>query len=125
MNKRPILLQGAMETEIEYFKEVISNLEKIELYGYDFYKGEIQGYPIIISKTKIGLIEASLATFIAITNFNPIAVINQGTAGACSKDLHTKDIVIGEKCININSYLTIRKRRNTRSLSIRMGITNI
>lgn len=104
--KRPILLQGAMEVEIDYLKKVITNLEKIELYGYEFFKGDFEGYPVVISKTKVGLIEASLATFIAITNFKPIAVINQGTAGACNKNLHTGDIVVGKKCININSFNT-------------------
>ena len=38
-----------------------------------------------------------------ITNFNPDMVINQGIAGAHRKDLHVGDIVIGEKCCNINS----------------------
>lgn len=113
---RPILLQGAMEVEIDYFKEVITDLEKIEIYGYEFYKGNLEEYPIIISKTKVGLIEASIATFIAITNFNPIAVINQGTAGACSKSLHIGDIVIGDKCININSFIT-KNREEKKGIS--------
>lgn len=108
-NKRPILLQGAMEVEINYFKEIIKDLEKIEIYGYEFFKGNFEGYPVIISKTKVGLVEASIATFIAITNFKPIAVINQGTAGACTKNLHIGDIVIGDKCININSFITKSK----------------
>lgn len=104
--KRPILLQGAMEVEINYFKEIITDLEKFTIYGYEFFKGNFEEYPIIISKTKVGLIEASIATFIGITNFNPILLINQGTAGACNKTMHVGDIVIGDKCININSFIT-------------------
>lgn len=109
-NKRPILLQGAMEIEINYFKEIITDLEEIKIHRYEFFKGNFEGYPIIISKTKVGLIEASLSTFIGIISFNPIIVINQGTAGACSKNLHTGDIVIGKKCININSFITNAKK---------------
>lgn len=107
--KRPILVQGAMDVEINYLKETIINLQEIELFGYKFYKGLYNNYPIIISKTNIGLIQAAVATFIAITNFNPVAVINQGTAGANSKDIHNHDIVIGDECININSYITSHK----------------
>lgn len=111
MNKqRPILLQGAMELEIKYFKEIISNLETIEIHGFKFFKGTYQDYPVIISKTNIGILESGLATYIGITNFHPIAVINQGTAGGYSEELHNYDIVIGEKSININSYIT--KNRN-------------
>lgn len=108
-NKRPILLQGAMEVEINYFKQTITDLEEIKIHGYEFFKGNFEGYPIIISKTKVGLIEASLSTFIGITNFNPIFIINQGTAGACGKNLHIGDIIIGEKCVNINSFVTKNK----------------
>lgn len=68
--------------------------------------------PVIISKTNVGLIESAISTYIGITNFNPRAVINQGTAGACSKDVHNYDIIIGEKCININSYITKPRKEN-------------
>lgn len=110
--KRPILLQGAMEVEIKYFKEIVSDLEEIEIYGYKFYKGRYEEYPVVISKTNVGLIEGAIATFIGITNFNPKAIINQGTAGGCSKNAHNYDIIVGEKCININSYIT-KKREET------------
>ena len=116
--KRPILLQGAMEVEINYFKEVITDIEEVTIYGYEFLKGNFEGYPIIISKTKVGLIEASIATFIGITNFNPILVINQGTAGACTKNLHIGDIVIGDKCININSYITKPRKEKQGSIPL-------
>lgn len=117
-NKRPILLQGAMEVEISNFKEVITDLEEITIYGYEFFKGNFEGYPIIVSKTKVGLIEASIATFIGITNFNPILVINQGTAGACNKTMHIGDIVIGDKCININSFITNAREEKQGSRSL-------
>jgi len=104
--KRPILVQGAMEIEVKHFKEIVSNLEEIEIHGYKFFKGMYKDYPIVISKTEIGILESGLATYIGITNFNPVAVINQGTAGGYSEELHRYDIVIGEKCINTNSYRT-------------------
>lgn len=116
--KRPILIQGAMEIEIGYLKEVVSNLEELGLYGYKFYKGVYEEYPVIISKTNIGLIESAIATFIGITNFNPVAVINQGTAGACTKDIRKGDIVIGSKCININSYITAFRAKEEGSLPL-------
>ncbi len=52
----------------------------------------------------IGAVNATTATTIGIMHFQPDIVINQGIAGAHRIDLHTGDIVIGEKCYNINSY---------------------
>ena len=39
-------------------------------------------------------------------------IINQGIAGAHKKDIHIGDIVIGEKCCNINSYSMPTKSEN-------------
>ncbi len=116
--RKPIIIQGAMDVEISYLKETISNVEETELYGYKFYKGLYNNYPIIISKTNIGLIQSAVATFIAVTNFKPLALINQGTAGANSINIHNHDIVIGNDCININSYITAHKELDKGSNSL-------
>ena len=42
--------------------------------------------------------------------YQSISIINFGIAGATDKNLHIKDIVIGEKCLNINSYRTPEKK---------------
>lgn len=118
IENKPILIQGAMETEITTIKEKMQNVEKIELYGYTFYKGEIKGYPIILSKTQVGLINVTSATIIGIINFSPIIIINQGIAGGITKDIHKGDIILGETCININSYQTPIKQEKEGSNSL-------
>ena len=42
-------------------------------------------------------------------NYNPEIILNVGLAGAHSADIHTGDIVIGEKCLNTGSYKTLKK----------------
>ena len=49
-----------------------------------FYKGTINDYPVVVSVTEIGMTNAAVATTLGIENFNPIAIINQGTAGGTS-----------------------------------------
>lgn len=71
---------------------------------YEFYEGTINNIKVVVSKTLVGTINATIATTIGITNFNPDIVINQGIAGAHLENLHVGDIVVGEKCCNINSY---------------------
>lgn len=104
--KRPILIQGAMQVEIAHLLEQIEEKVEIELYGYTFWKGTLEGYPVVISKTGIGSLHASIATTIAILEFRPSIILNQGIAGACRRDIHKFDVVIGAECVNTNCYKT-------------------
>ncbi len=104
MNKKVILIQGALDIEINYFLSKMENKENKAIAGYEFYMGFIKDVKVIISKTLIGEINASTATTIGIINFKPDIIINQGIAGAYRENLHRGDIIIGEKCCNINAY---------------------
>lgn len=104
MEKSPILLQVAMEVECSCLLKKIDHLVKREIGGYLFYEGMIRNYPVVISLSKVGLIEASSSLTIGIENYHPIAIINYGIAGATTRKLHVSDMVIGTNCVNINSY---------------------
>ena len=118
MEQKPILIQGAMEDEIATLKQNMQDLEEKNLYGYTFYQGKIENYPIILSKTKVGLIQVTAATLLGIVNFSPCIIINQGVAGGITKNVHKGDIVLGDTCININSYQTPYKEENEGSNSL-------
>lgn len=47
---------------------------------------------------------------LAIQNYQPICIINQGTAGGYGKEIHTKDLVIGKEVFNIMSAKTPYKK---------------
>lgn len=102
--RKPIIIQGAMEIEIEYLMKQLENVKKVNIQGYEFYEGAINNYPIVISKTNVGEVEMSVATLLGIINYSPIAIIVQGTAGAHDLSLYKHDIVVGTSCININSF---------------------
>lgn len=104
MKDKIILIQGAMDIEVEYLISQLKNMQISNIAGYEFYRGNIKDTELVISKTLIGTINATMATTIGIINFSPNLVINQGIAGAHRIDLHVGDIVIGEKCCNINTY---------------------
>lgn len=104
MDKKVILIQGAMDIEINYFLSKMKNKEEEIIAGYEFYKGFINDVKVIISKTLIGVMNSSMATTIGIIKFRPDIIINQGIAGAYRENLHIGDIIIGEKCRNINAY---------------------
>ena len=106
LKNKTILIEGATDIEIEYFLANIGSLEKQIILDYDYYIGNIGSNKIIISKTNVGVVSATIATTIGILNFKPDIVINQGIAGAHTRDLHVGDIVIGDKCVNIEAYKT-------------------
>ena len=106
MNKKPILIQTAMEIECQEILKKIDDLKEKEIQGYQFYEGVIEEYPVVVSLSKVGIIHTSASLSLAIMKYQPKAIINLGIAGATSQKIHKKDIVIGESCININSYRT-------------------
>lgn len=112
MKDKVILIQGALDIEIEYLVSKLNTIKTYNIAGYDFYEGKINGIKVIISRTLVGTINSTMATTIGIINFHPNIVINQGIAGSHRTDLHIGDIVIGEKCCNINAYkMPIKTRK--------------
>lgn len=111
-NRPPIIIQGAMEMEIEELLKVVNVKKEENMNGFKFYIGQINEYPVIISETQVGIINASMATLIAIQQYNPIVIINQGIAGAHVDYIHRNDIVVGEKSVNINAFITGIKNKN-------------
>lgn len=103
---KPIIIQGAMDVETENISAQLDNMEKITISGWDFYKGTINDYPVVISRTEIGMTNSAVATTLGIENFDPIAIINQGTAGGHDPELHQFDIVLGKNVVNFGAYKT-------------------
>ena len=112
MKYRTILIQGALDIEIQYLIDNLENKENLIISGYEFFIGCINNFKIIISKTLIGVVNSTISTTIGILKFNPDIVINQGIAGSHKSNIHIGDIVIGKKCCNINAYSMPSKGKN-------------
>lgn len=106
MEKRPIVLIGALNSEIKYLVEMLETCDIETKSIYKFYKGYIKDYPVIIAKSEVGLVNASACLTLAIENYNPICIVNAGTAGGIIENRHKKDIIIAEECFNIVSSKT-------------------
>lgn len=107
----PIVVQGAMSSEIDTLIKQLKDAKPMKIGKWQFWQGQLDGYPVIVSKTDIGMENASAATALAAATFHPVAVINQGTAGGHDPELHNYDIVIGKESINIGSFKTPFKAR--------------
>ncbi len=97
-----IIVQGAMPCEIAYLKEWLPGGHTVTHGGYSFYETSYQQAQIIISLTEIGIVNATLATMMAIEKYHPTYIINQGTAGGHLPDLRPGDIIIGSSAVYLN-----------------------
>lgn len=103
---RPILIEGAMNTETEVLVKTLKNPVAYRELNYLFVAGTYKNYPVVIVRTEQGMANAAASTALAIKKFNPIAVINQGTAGGHDSALKIGDIVIGANTINYTAIKT-------------------
>ncbi|MCM1245469.1 MAG: 5'-methylthioadenosine/S-adenosylhomocysteine nucleosidase [Roseburia sp.] len=111
-----ILIQGALESEIQYYleQECFQNAEKTMRNGFIFYvtppdHEKMKGRQVIIGLTRMGMTNAAVATMTAIHEFSPDMIINQGTAGAHVKELKSGDIIIGRQAVNIHSLEMVKR----------------
>jgi adenosylhomocysteine nucleosidase len=103
---RPVVVQGAMDVEIRTLAAALEHPEEQRVRGWTFWRGAVDGYPVVVSKTLKGMSNAAAATVLAAERYEPIAIINQGTAGGHAPDLHVFDIVVGTDSVNLGSFKT-------------------
>jgi adenosylhomocysteine nucleosidase len=108
---RPIVVQGAMDVEIRALAGALDHATEESVGGWPFWRGTLDGYPVVISKTLKGMENAAAATALAAERYHPIAIINQGTAGGHQPDLHVYDIVLGVNAVNTGSFKTGNRGR--------------
>jgi adenosylhomocysteine nucleosidase len=100
----PIIVQGAMTIETEKLAARLDNVTVDRVAGWTFWRGTVDGYPVIVSKTLKGVANAAAATVVAIERYHPTAIINQGTAGGHDPTLKLYDIVVGRKSVNLGAF---------------------
>ena len=103
---RPIVVQGAMPIETDRLVAKLENAKAEQIGAWTFWRGTIDGYPVVVSKTMKGVASAAAATALAIEQYHPIAVINQGTAGGHDPALHLYDIVLGVSAVSTGAFRT-------------------
>lgn len=88
---------GAMDEEIAPLLEQVEVVEKITHAQNTFYLANYEGKELIIAKSKVGKVHASITTTIMIEKFNCEKILFTGVAGAICPTLNIGDIIIGEK----------------------------
>jgi adenosylhomocysteine nucleosidase len=107
---RPVIVQGAMDLEVKKFASRLDNVSALRVGGWTFWRGTLDGYPVIVSKTLKGVSNSAAATAIAAERYHPVAIVNQGTAGGHDRQLHVYDIVLGKYSVNLGAFKTAYRK---------------
>ncbi|MGJ5813524.1 5'-methylthioadenosine/S-adenosylhomocysteine nucleosidase [Paludibaculum fermentans] len=99
-----LLIQGALDSELGPLLEALSGRKEVRLHAWTFWTGRIGRQNIVISRTDMGPINAAAVTSLGIREFQPRAIINQGTAGGHNRSLKLWDIVLGEKTTDYAAF---------------------
>lgn len=100
----PIVLQGALTVEIDSLLAVAQPLRVDTIGRWTFAHGTIDGVPVIVSRTQMGVTNAAAATTIAIERYRPRAIINTGTAGGHDSTLRVGDVVLGTAAVSLAAF---------------------
>ena len=98
------LIQGAVDWELQPLVSALQERREVKIAAWAFWTGRIGGHDVVISRTDVGPINAAAVTALAIREFHPAVVINQGTAGAHNPDLRVYDIVVGERTVDYGAF---------------------
>lgn len=90
---------GAMDEEIQLYKEEMGNIRETHKAGITYFSGELKGKNIVLCKSGVGKVNASVCTQILIDQFQVEQVIFTGVAGALNPSLDIGDIVVSVDCL--------------------------
>lgn len=88
---------GAMEPEVAHLIAAMTNATSQTIAGIEFIAGTLAGKDVVVTRSGIGKVAASIATTLLIEKYAPDAVINTGSAGGFVDTLAIGDIVISSE----------------------------
>jgi adenosylhomocysteine nucleosidase len=96
--EKSIGIIGAMDEEIELCRKNMSDVKEFAQAGITYFQGRLHGKTVILCKSGVGKVNASICTQILVDHFSVDHVIFTGVAGGVDPDLNIGDIVISEDC---------------------------
>ena len=85
---------GAMDIEVDGFKNHMENLTTQKHAFFEFSRGLIHGEDVVVVMCGIGKVSAAICTQLMIDKYNPSVIINTGVAGGLDVNLSIGDIAV-------------------------------
>ncbi len=90
---------GAMEEEIALYMEAMDAPQASSKAGITYHTGTLQGVDVVLCKSGVGKVNASVCTQILLDRYGVDRVIFTGVAGALHPDLNIGDIIVSTDCM--------------------------
>lgn len=90
---------GAMDEEISVISSEIKNLTVYDINNMKFYKGKIYDKDIVLVKSGIGMVNASITTTLLFKEFGVDKILFSGVAGSLNRNVNVGDVVIGDSLL--------------------------
>lgn len=90
---------GAMEVEVSKLKEMLQDTETKNKAGMTFVSGSLNGKPVVVVRSGIGKVNASICTQILADEYKVNYIINTGVAGSLHNEINTGDIVLSKDAL--------------------------
>lgn len=91
---------GAMDEEIQHLLAAMSERSDHLIYGFTFYEGMIGQQSVVIVRSGIGKVNASVTAVLLVEKFEVDFVMNTGTAGGLDEGLAVGDVVIAQALVH-------------------------
>lgn len=101
-----ILVQGAEKLEVDEIVAALEKPVKTNIGPFSFWTGQIGGHRVAVQLTGQALINCTTSTILAIEEFSPKLIVNQGTSGAQAPFLTLHDIIIGRRAVDYSAFIT-------------------
>ena len=98
---------GAMDIEVEGFKNHMTDVKTEQHSNLEFITGKIEDKKCVVVMCGIGKVSAAICTQMMIDKYNPEVIINTGVAGGLDKDLGISDIAVATSVVQHDIDTTI------------------
>ena len=90
---------GAMDVEVNSFKELMTDKKTETISGTEFVCGNLWGKPTVVAVSGVGKVNAAICTQTMCLKYSPEFIINSGVAGGLEKSLNICDVVVASAVI--------------------------
>ena len=90
---------GAMEVEVSKLKEMLQDTEIKNKAGMTFVSGSLNGRPVVVVRSGIGKVNASICAQILADEYKVNYIINTGVAGSLHNEINIGDIVLSKDAL--------------------------
>ena len=90
---------GAMDVEVNSFKELMADKQTEIISGIEFVSGKLWGRPVVVAVSGVGKVNAAICTQTMCLKYSPDFIINSGVAGGLEKSLNICDVVVASAVI--------------------------